>query len=233
MSAARVFSAAAVCLLLAACRGEAPQGYFPLERGVSWQYRVERATPHERSEDQLRITNLGARELGNQVYYVRKTDTGNFYYLQQRENGVVLVSKRTIAERYPRADVQERFVFKQPVEVGARWSYQAQPHLIKRSFKTSKVLKQLIDYEMGWHIAAVDAQVEVPAGRFENCLHVQGAATIGLGRVLSSSKDEVTFTTDEWYAPDVGLVRLEYNELENSDQLDGGSITMELVAFEY
>ncbi len=233
MSATRVRSVAmlAACLLLAACRGEAPQGYFPLQPGLSWHYLVDTVTPKEHSESRLRITSLGVREFDGKAYHVRKTDSGNFYYLEQRHDGIVRVSKRTIIEPYPRANIQERLVFRQPPEVGAEWSYLVKPHLVKRTFETSKILKREIDYRMVWRIEAVDAEVEVPAGRFEGCLHVRGTAQFDVPRVLSSAKDVITFTTDEWYASNVGLVRLEHSEMVNSDQIDDGSVTMMLTEF--
>ena len=223
----------AVCLSLVACRGESPLGYFPLQPGLSWDYHVETVTPQARRENRLRITNLGVSEFDGKNYHVRKTDTGNFYYFDQRHDGIVRVSKRTIIEPYPRANMQERPVFRQPAEVGAQWSYLVKPHLIKRTFETGKILKHEISYLMNWRIEGVDARVEVPAGRFENCLHVRGTATFDVPRVLSSIKDVITFTTDEWYAPGVGLVRVEHSEAVDSDQVDGGSITMALTHFEH
>lgn len=233
MSTARCFIAAAACILLAACRGEPPQGYFPLEKGLSWRYEVERITPNERRESQLQITNLGEREFQGRFYQVRKTDTGNFYYLQKRDDGIVRVSKRTIDEPRPRRGMQQRYVIKYPVEVGTYWSYQVEPHLLERPVETRRRLKRWIDYEMDWRIEATDAKVEVPAGRFEGCLHLRGTATIEVPRALSIARDKVTFTTDEWYAPNVGLVRVEHKEIENSDQLYGGSITMALSEFKH
>ena len=234
MNVARHFAVVAACVLLAACRNEPPQGYFPLERGLSWWYEVERVTPSERRESRLQIINLGEREFEGRVYSVRKTNTGNFYYLQRHDDGIVRVSKRTIDEPRPRPGLQKRYVIKYPVKVGTDWSYQVEPHLLERPFETKRrTLKRWIDYEMEWRIEATDAKVETPAGRFEGCLHLRGTATIEVPRALSIARDKVTFTTDEWYAPDVGLVRLEHHELENSDQLFGGSITMALSEFEY
>ncbi len=224
-------AALAACLLLAACRGEAPQGYFPLQPSLSWHYLVATVTPQARSERRLQITNLGVREFDGKAYHVRKTGNGNFYYLEQRHDGIVRVSKRSIIEPYPRANVQERPVFRLPPEVGAEWSYFVKPHLVKRTFATSKILKREIDYRMTWRIEAADAEVEVPAGRFAGCLHVRGTAKFDVPRVLSSAKDVITFTTDEWYAPNVGLVRLEHTEMVDSDQIDDGSITMVLTEF--
>ena len=229
---ATLLCAATTCLLVPGCRDEVPQGYFPLQPGLSWHYHVKTVTPQGRHENRLWITNLGVQEFDGRNYHVRRTESGNFYYFDQRHDGIVRVSKRTIIESYPRMNIQERPVFKYPIEVGAEWSYFAKPHLIKRTFPTSKILKRAINYLMKWRIEAIDEQVEVPAGRFERCLHVRSTAKFDVPRVLSSVKDVITFTTDEWYAPNVGLVRLEHNEIVDSDQIDGGSIIMVLTKFE-
>ena len=233
MNVARYLIVVAAYVLLVSCRSEAPRGYFPLEQGLSWEYEVATITPKERLASRLRIVNLGRREFEGEVYHVRKTSTGNFYYLQKNDDGVVRVSKRTIDEPHPRPGMQQRYVIKYPVEIGTRWSYQVKPHLLERPVETKRGLKRWVDYEMEWRIEATDAQVDVPAGRFEGCLHLRGMATIDVPRALSIARDKVTFITDEWYAPNIGLVRLEHRELEDSDQLHGGSIAMALSGFEY
>ena len=223
---------AAGCIV-AACRPEAPRGYFPLNEGLAWSYKVTKTTPYKRNVSALRIENLGARRVDGELHHVRKTDSGNFYYLQRTDEGIVRTTKRTLIEKRPRRVAYDRFVLKYPLAPGTRWSYPVKPYLLARPFPEEVELKRAFDYEMDWRIVADGETVEVPAGRFERCLHVRGEARVEVARSLSVARDEVTFRTDEWYAPDVGLVLLKHAEIVDSNQTYGGSITMSLTGFSH
>ena len=43
----------------------------------------------------------------------------------------------------------------------------------------------------------------------------------------------VRFEVNEWYAPNVGLVKLTHEERTNSEEMLGGKMALELVAFEH
>ena len=223
----------AACALAAACGGEPPRGYFPLDEGLAWDYRVVTKTPGKRTENTLHIENLGERRVGGELHHVRKTGTGNYYDLQQLDDGIVRTAKRTVIEKHPRPAESGRFVLKKPLRPGTRWSYRVKPYLLARPFPVETPLKRAFDYEMQWRILAAGETVEVPAGRFEQCLHVRGEARLDIARSLSVARDKVVFMTDEWYAPGVGLVKLEHQEIIDSDQAHGGVVTMHLTAFNY
>ena len=238
MNTATISRGCAIAIIVAstvACNhnDEIPSGYFPLQENLVWKYWVVAKTPHERNESELQITNIGVWEDGNEQYYVRKTNTGNYYYIQERDDGIVRVTKRTIAEYYPRLGMAERYVIKYPLQAGTQWSYNTKPYLLDRPFPTSKEIKRTIDYEMDWEIVGNDETISVPQGEFENCLHIRGRALVDVPRALSVARDEVLFETDEWYAPNVGLIKLVHKEKVDSDQAFGGSITMILTTFDY
>ena len=233
-AAASVLLAAAAACVVGACRPEAPpRGYFPLDEGLAWSYKVTKTTPYKSDVSTLRVENLGARRVDGEIHHVRKTDTGNFYYLQQLDEGIVRTTKRTLIERRPRRVAYDRFVLKYPPTPGTRWSYQVKPYLLARPFREEVELRRAFDYQMDWRIVADGETVEVPAGRFERCLHVRGEARVEIARSLSVARDTVVFSTDEWYAPGVGLVLLKHAEVVDSNQAYGGSITMSLSGFSH
>ena len=223
----------AACMVVCGCSEELPSGYFPLQQGLEWKYWVVSETPYERNESELQITNAGIWEVGNQQYHIRKTNTGNYYYIQDRQDGIVRSSKRTIIEAYPRLGVAERYVIKYPLQVGTQWSYKSKPYLLARHAPTVNELKEIVNYQMDWEIVSDDVKLSVPAGEFENCLHIQGKALVEVPRSLGVATDEVLFETNEWYAPNVGLVKIVHEEKSYSEQAYGGSISLVLMSFNY
>ena len=222
----------AVCVVACSPSEELPSRYFPLQEGLQWEYWVVSETPYERNESELKITNAGPWELGNQQYYIRKTSTGNYYYIQDRDDGIVRSSKRTIVEPAPRFGVAERYVIKYPLQAGTQWSYKAKPYLLARHAPTANELKEIINYQMDWTIVSDDVKLSVPAGEFENCLHLQGKSLVEVPRSLGVATDEVLFETNEWYAPNVGLVKVVHEEKSYSEQAYGGSISLVLMSFD-
>ena len=224
-----------LCLLLTACSNEPPQGYFPLNEGLKWSYQVISTTPNARKEHLLQIENIGTQKIDNETFYVRKTNTGNFYYLQETEQGVIRRAKRTIIEKYPfvsNVHGNERFVIKNPLRPGTEWEYVVKPYLIERTFESNIILKNAVDYPMTWTIIATDEAVETKFGKFESSLHIRGTADVKLRRALSVATDNISFSTDEWYVNGMGLVKLEHREDIDSNHTYGGTITLNLLTFE-
>lgn len=222
-------------IALASCSDNSlPSGYFPLQSGLSWHYEVIRTTPTERKYTAFSIANIGVRTVDGTDYQVRKTDNGNFYYLQKRSDGVVRLARRMITEKKPHFDEPPRFVIKNPLSTGTRWQHKASPYLLDRPQQNDNDwLRREVNYDMNWEIASTSDAVAVKAGRFEQCLRVDGSGTASVARPLSIARDEVLFKISEWYAPGVGLVRLDYREEIDSNQTTGGTIIMELSAFKF
>ena len=74
------------------------------------------------------------------------------------------------------------------------------------------------------------ASVVVPAGRFDECLLVSGhgTTTADVGNYLG--RTEIKVSTEDWFAPGVGLVKSIRTELTSSDALNFGRLSMELRA---
>lgn len=228
----RAALALGAALLAAGCQnGDAPAGYFPLAEGLGWRYQVINATPLRREEGELRIVNLGRQTLDGETYWVRRTDTGNRYYLQQRHDGIVRAAWQTAADAQLNKDREQRYVVKLPAQAGARWKYHQQTYLLKRASSAEDLEQRR--YLAEWKVLATDATVETPAGAYENCLHIRGRGVAIVYRRLSTVTDRVTLTTDEWYAPEVGLVKLTHTEKpDHKNYLHGGEVTMALLEFE-
>ena len=84
---------------------------------------------------------------------------------------------------------------------------------------------------MSYRVASRDETVIVPAGKFEHCLLVEGDAKLTMFADPMTGYTDVPITTREWYAPGVGLVKLERTEPLDSSVFKGGSYVFELVGF--
>jgi len=220
----------ACIVFLSACDSNS-DSYFPLAKGHAWDYHIAITTPYEKSQNTLRIKNLGKKNIAGKELFVRRTSLGTDYYFEHEMQNVNRVAKRTTVELQPRFDEEKRYVLKTPLEPGTNWNYSGQPYLLDRPFPTDYELKRIIHFDMIYKIISVDEEVTTEAGSFKNCLHVQGTAVVDIGRILTIVADEVKFTTDEWYAPGVGLVKLRRFEDVDSKHAYGGTIEMSLVDF--
>lgn len=221
--------------LLSACLtgcGEAPSGYFPLQPGLVWHYQVVTEDAKGKREDTLAITNYG-KVSDDSEYYVRGTSSGNYYYITKRDDSIMRVARSSIIEPELKLDDPARFIIKEPLQAGTKWEHRMRPYLL--TSQTAPTIKEAVRYLADWEIVATDATIEVPQGRFENCLHVQGYAEVAVprSRLLHLMPHIMHFQIDEWYAPGVGLVKLEYAETTDSEELMGGTINIDLIALDF
>lgn len=97
------------------------------------------------------------------------------------------------------------------------------PYLIKRQNDFPRELKYSRSLPMSYTIETIDDVVTVPAGRFERCIRVKGTAEVRLYTDPVAGWRDVPLVTTEWYAPGIGLVKLERIEnLQNSPYMSGG-----------
>lgn len=219
---------------LAGCgAGEPPDALFPLAGGHEWTYRV--VTTHEGSAAEtsaLTLRALGRDDLDGQPTWRRRSDGGADYWLRQDETGIFRVAAKSDAQREAQPDAARRYVLRKPYTVGTQWHAETSAYLLRqrregmpRELRDSHAVAVQMDYA----IDAVEQAVQTPAGRFEHCLRVKGAALLPLFVDPVAGAQDVPLTTLEWYCPGPGLVRLERQEaVTHSTFLGGGKVTMEL-----
>jgi len=81
---------------------------------------------------------------------------------------------------------------------------------------------------MTYRVEALNASVSTPAGEFSDCVIVSGygKTSANVGNYIGVADIEVS--SREWFAPGVGLVRMERQESTTAEALAGGSLTMVL-----
>ena len=229
------FSSLLLCLILQACDKPATDDYFPLNPGLRWEYQVTVEHPERLATKQLIIESVGQTSLKEELVSIRATSDGTDYYLAQRADGIYRLAKRTLVESEPQLDASPRMVLPLPIAQakGKTWSVISQPYLIERVYEGMDVMTaDMLQFPMTYSVLSIDETLKLPSGTFTHCVLVEGQTDLSLYADARTGNSIVPITTREWYAPGVGLVKLEREEPLDTDVYKGGKIVMELVRFE-
>ena len=240
LSVVRRRSVARLCLMVVllsvqACgSGEHEGGYFPLTPGGQWQYRVERTTMD--GTRQLRHALSVIEPAANQPADLRTRITldGQRYIYRVSNDGIYRVGVQR--KRGPRAadEGQPQMVMPAHPRIDQQWRGHSQTSLLESSAAPWETLFRVqVLLDMRYRIAALDAEITTPAGEFEHCVLIEGEGESQTDADLGNGvgQTRINVSTREWYAPGVGLVRMERNEQTSAQALRAGSLVMELDAW--
>lgn len=230
MGAPRV-AAAGACAVLLACSEPHGDEYFPLAGGHEWTYRVtqRQGDPPQPRTDTLTLHSRGAGRIAGALAWRRRSQSGTEYWLRSDASGIVRVASKTDLQPEPRLDEPPRFVLRRPFSVDTQWESTTTAYVLqlRNQFPQAQVQRHAT-MRMHYRIAAVDVAVSVPAGRFGDCLRVEGVALLRSFVDAMGAWRDSPVTHREWYCRGVGLVRLERDEPSASKLLNGGTVTLEL-----
>ena len=233
----RALAGIALLLLLAACGGTPQEPFFPREEGRHWRYQLTTTYDDGAADPQtesLELRARGASDAAGGTAWKRTSSTGVAYWLRRDDTGVYRVAMQGPLDPAPRSDGASRYVLKKPYAIGTQWEAETTAYVLRRRNEFPPELRHLARYRslpMKYRIAQLDAQLETRAGRFANCLRVDGTGEIHLYVDELFAVRGVPFTTREWYCPGVGLVKLERVERSPTKFIAGGTLTMELVEY--
>jgi hypothetical protein len=224
-----------VLAVVACSSGPDDDALFPLAKGRSWTYEI--ATTLDESgntqRETLVLANRGADRIDGAPSWRRRSDSGIEYWHRVDATGIYRIAARNPLEREAQIDMQRRYVLRKPYVVGTQWEASTVPYvLVRKNLVTSEGANARKPLAMSYRIDALDQQVKTPVGTFEGCVRVAGTAEIRVYVDASRQFREVPLTTLEWYCPNMGLVRLERKEPSPSRFMIGGSVTMELTAWQ-
>ena len=234
----RTTAAVALAMALSACSKAPGTDYFPLESGAQWHYQLDYVMP-----DGKRSATLGIRTLGGDQFntedrtlkgMVRRTSDGTDYYIDEREDGFYRIAKRVVVETRPKADPEPRLVLPKGKNLrrGFAWTLKTDPYVMHWMPPFAEANASIKPFDMVYEIAALDDTVETPAGKFERCIRVEGNGTMVFYADASAGYQEVPITHAEWYAPGVGLIKVERSEPLDTMIMKGGKVSMQLSRFE-
>ena len=221
-----VFSA----LAIAACqRGETAAEFFPLAAGMQWQYRIERKTMDGVQQLRYAITNVAPAPVDGAHLAARETVDGQRYYYRIEDGDIYRIGTRR--RHGPRTvdDSERQMVLPGTLTPDAEWRAKSHTAVLESSGPPWETLFRItVPVDMAYRVESTSATVDTPAGSFSDCVLVagQGRTTTEIGNLSGSTDIEIT--SREWYAPRVGLVRMERSERTSQAALDAGTLTMEL-----
>ena len=219
-----------------------PSVWFPLLEGKQWVYQETRLRAGEKSVARLEVESRALPEFEQAAFarngfepeqvYVRHTSSGTDYYLAVSPEGIQRVAKRVIVESRARFDNTPRLVLPDAVDlgVGATWEIETQPYVLASTAAHIPWLPEANRFSLMYEIVDMDATVETVAGRFEHCIHVQAQAKISFYADPRLGYQDIQITQSEWYAKDVGLVKLVREEPLDLEMYQGGTLTLELIS---
>jgi hypothetical protein len=207
--------------------------YFPLTLDMKWTYRVTTEVAGRIETREFEESNSDMALLHNHPHRVRITSEGTRYYLRSVDEGIYRNAKRTIVESKVRMDKEPHWVLKRPYQVGTSWSNLTYPYVLRRISPYEQTLTRGSALKMAYQITQLDAEVDVPAGHFKNCLLVEGEAQLTLYADGREGYQDIEINTREWYAPGIGLVKLIREEPITGRVFSGGKVTYELSKIDY
>ena len=219
-------------LLCGAC-SSTDYDYFPLQQGYKWRYDVAMTTRDGLEKQRYIINNLGQTELNSQPVYLKQSLDGTILYYAADANSIRFVG--SLSDNIPGGEfiAEEQIVMQYPPQIDANWETITETRLLKKTGppqKTEFKIKAKVPLDVT--IESLNETVNVPAGIFYNCLKITMTGSImkDAGNYVGLTLVNVEETS--WYAPEIGLVKLERLETTQSNALDKGTLLVELAEFE-
>ncbi|MBK6659723.1 MAG: hypothetical protein IPG43_16935 [Proteobacteria bacterium] len=227
---ARPALALLVSCALTAC-GHDGDGYYPLEAPRWWYYAVDATVLDEPRHSRYLMQNAGLAAGMDNTVYLQTAQAGSVDFLRAQGAGVERVARLRPGMRGPESDMPPRQVLPADVAPGHRWQVPSTLALIEsRTFEPrDRIIPRRLPVMLDKEVLRNDAVVEVAAGRFSACLEVEGHGSAAVPTDRGNGAASVAVEVREWYAPGVGLVKLERRETSKSTFLKDGRQHWELL----
>lgn len=228
----RIFFVIATALFCSAC-STSDYDYFPLKQGFKWRYDVALTTRDGLEKQRYILNNLGPSELDSKPVYLRKSLDGTILYYAADAESIRFLG--SLSDTIPGGEfsAKEQIVMQYPPVLDANWETITETRLLKKTGPPQKTEFRIVaKVPLEVKIESLNETVDVPAGIFNNCLKISmtGSTMKDAGNYVGLTLVNVEETS--WYAPEIGLIKLERVETTQSDALDVGTLLVELAEFE-
>lgn len=223
------------CLLLllavvlqAGCGKDATlERYFPLAPGMHWQYRVERITMDGARQLRHVVSSRVPTSYAGNRAAVRETPDGTRHYYRRTAAGIERIGERGVDGR--ERDVAGELILPTRLAPHAAWTSATTTSVLENSGPPWESLFRLnVPLSLDYSITTLSGGVSTPAGHFDDCVVVRGRGRTQVDAGNYVGHAEIEIETTAWYAPGIGLVRLERDERTTASAIDHGRLVMEL-----
>ena len=221
----------AVPLVVLLVRHEA--AYFPLTAGYEWHYRITFAPQYSPTEnyksvrmslDEVTLTRPNGDSL-NATPILH--ENGLIYYYSHDHHAIQRVALQKRPSGMPQWEEGARTVMATNLDENSTWSIIDTTYIIIREKPLFNESVKLI-VPLNYRVVSRDATVRVAAGEFSNCLHIIGTGATSFSTTRGSGTEQVEVTSEEWYAPNVGMVKMHRIEKTFSELYGTNYFTSEL-----
>ena len=169
------------------------------------------------------------------MVYPRRDHNGTVTYYRIEDTGILLFGRRINDENILR-DQPGKYLIRFPLKIGTEWKQTTRPYLTEKMIQEINNMQNSMPglslvkpLNMHYQIESIDDIVEVPAGRYHNCLRIRGAGQCSFTSSGSFAKHIVIDVEHkDWYCPDVGLVKTERYEVDQRGVLQPSTYKSEL-----
>lgn len=206
--------------------------YFPLNKGLKWQYDVAMVTRDGLSNQKYIFNNLGKRKLDGKTVYLRHSMDGTVSYYSSNEEGTYYLGNIDSENLNPEFNQNKKVILPNELSPGSEWQAVTVTKLLQKTGPPQKTLFKIIaEVPIEVKVESLTDTVTVPAGTFENCLKITMSGSVYKNAGNYVGLTIVNVEQSNWYAPGVGLVKLERIETTQRKALDKGSLLVELSQF--
>ena len=203
--------------------------YFPLTPGSQWQYRIERTTMDGTGQLRYLIKVEVPTPDSSADLRSRVTFDGQRFQYKLADEGIYRIGVQRVQQPTLAADSQPQMVLPSKLVLDEQWRGLSMTAVLEtRRPPFESMFRAQVPVEMHYRVTSLDSDVTTPAGDFKNCLLVtgQGSAETDLGNGIGQTR--ITVTSSEWFAPNVGLVRMDHHETSSAPALRAGAMIMKL-----
>lgn len=206
---------------------------FPTEAGHTWLYRGHAVTMDGKFERIYPVRSTAPTQFREETVFPHVTINGRRYFYAVREDGIWRVARQWGPDKEVVPYLKPGLVVPSP-EGASEWQGRTVTQVLEITGPPQETLFKVREVvPMRYAIAGRDVSVQTPAGNFSNCVRVDGKGHINTDVGNYIGQVSIDIETSDWYAPGVGLVKMERTERTSSEAIKYGYMVLTLASHRY